>query len=203
MRYWHNALLPQAGLRLAQISEPVMRTANGTYYVRSEKAGDATLLALLRVYATFPYDNDYLKNKFAPAFSLPSASGISTGPTKNGVDVNGPEGEYLFTVTKVWVQTPPAWLSAVSCALLLLAFVSLLCTVGGMAEAVARRGHTALALALAAVLLACVRRFGVCCSSRSACSTGATCFSACPPRRVRNRALRQRAMGAHVRCAPA
>lgn len=156
LRYWHNALLPQAGLRLAQISEPVMRTANGTYYVRSEKAGDATLLALLRVYATFPYDNDYLKNKFAPSFSLPSASGISTGPTKNGVDVNGPEGEYLFTVTKVWVQTPPAWLSAVSCALLLLAFVSLLCTVGGMAEAVARRGHTALALALAAVLLACV-----------------------------------------------
>lgn len=98
MRLWHNACLPTANPTPSAIRGPMLETENGWFYVKTLHRGSLHLAALLRVRSRFPYDNDYLTDRFHPSLRLPDGTDIATDPAL-GAAVRLPDGTYLFSVT--------------------------------------------------------------------------------------------------------
>ncbi len=153
LRYWHNAQLPTPNLTPGKIRTPIHTASNGCYYTCRRDTGDLTIMALLRVRCTFPYDNDYLTDSYHPSFGLPQAAGLTTCHTDSGVDVCGPDGAYLFSVTKVWERMAPLWLSALSVALLIVIFLALLWSVRCVVVEMSQRGRITVGLTVAFALI--------------------------------------------------
>lgn len=98
LRLWHNACLPNPDPQIAALDKQVLVAENGWFYVKSIQHGATTLIALFRIRSHSPYDNDYIADTFHPSFGIGSEAHISTTHAE-GVDVNAPDGTYLFTVT--------------------------------------------------------------------------------------------------------
>ena len=98
LRLWHNSCLPNTDPQYASLNQHVLVAENGWFYVKSLKKDSTTLIALLRIRSHSPYNNDYITDSFHPSFSIGNEARISTTHA-DGVDVNAPDGTYLFTVT--------------------------------------------------------------------------------------------------------
>lgn len=156
LRYWHNAQLPTPSLTASKIRTPIHTASNGCYYTCRRDTGNLTIVALLRIRSTFPYDNDYLTDSYHPSLGLPQAAGLATCHTDSGVDVCGPDGAYLFSVTKVWERMTPLWMSALAVGLLIVIFVALLWSVRCVIVEMARRGRITVGLTVAFGLILAV-----------------------------------------------
>lgn len=148
LRYWHNAMLPQANLKPGQLRIPLTVADNGYYYVKEAEEGGCGISVLLRIRSKFPYSNDYLVDGFSPSFKLPPASDMATVPTDGGVDVAGPDGRYLFTVTNPWAESLPTWALALSIVSLCLFTMAMLWSAGRYVKESINRGGDAIAAVL-------------------------------------------------------
>ncbi len=125
LRLWHNSCLPNPDPQYASLNQHILVAENGWFYVKSIKRGPTTLIALLRIRSHSPYDNDYIADTFHPSFGIGSEARISTTHA-DGVDVNTPDGSYLFTVTgNTAGELSPSLYYISACLLLITLFITL------------------------------------------------------------------------------
>lgn len=76
---WHRPMLPQPDLSPADFDVPIMVTDNGWYFVRRVKMPQVNIsvFALLRVWHTYPFANDYLTDGFHPSLNLPPSARLT------------------------------------------------------------------------------------------------------------------------------
>ncbi len=130
LRLWHNSCLPNPDPQYASLNQHVLVAENGWFYVKSLKKDSTTLIALFRIRSHSPYDNDYIADTFHPSFGIGDEAHISTSHA-DGVNVNAPDGSYLFTVTGNTAGELPPSLYYTSAGLLL---IILLITLWGVVK---------------------------------------------------------------------
>ncbi len=59
-----------------------------------------TLLAVIRIKNNYPFENEQLKNRFAPNFNINDAYGIEVGNTKDKFAIKDNTDNYLFSLTE-------------------------------------------------------------------------------------------------------
>ena len=86
-------------------SKPVIFWQNGWFMPKSVKAGNETLIGLLRIRTDYGFENDIVKNGFEKAFRIPGDVGISTSQSKSGYNIYNREGSFLFSLSFPDVKT--------------------------------------------------------------------------------------------------
>lgn len=101
--YWTDKIIGVAGIynKLTQEGNFV-QINNGYYEVRRKKDGNTEYFALLHIKDTYPYNNKYIRDKFADflGISIENANNIrvSDTPAENGRPVISQDGEELFYI---------------------------------------------------------------------------------------------------------
>ncbi len=100
--YWTNDNVPANGFetQLLHSHQELIRLPNGYFYCLVGSAAAVSVVGLMPVYYSYPYQNVYLKNGFAPHFQLKHTAEISIEGT-DGVNIYNARNEYLFSVSKV------------------------------------------------------------------------------------------------------
>ncbi|MFN2422493.1 MAG: ATP-binding protein [Cryomorphaceae bacterium] len=84
--HWsHNAISPISALRTAASGKEIHKFDNGWYRLVYLTDGIEEYVAAIRIKNSFPYQNEYLDDHFAPGFDVEGLSEISTRSTKGGV----------------------------------------------------------------------------------------------------------------------
>lgn len=98
---WHRACLPVTDVTPAAFALPLTHADNGLYYVlRRDVDRAGTLYALLRVRCHFPFDNEYLADRYHPSFGLPDEASLSLTPAGGSMHVRDETGRFLFAVSR-------------------------------------------------------------------------------------------------------
>ncbi len=119
LKYWsvHTPALPLFQYPQKFFDKNIaIEVGNGWYLKKIIKLGSHTLVGLIPVKHRFFYQNQYLQNKFTPAFRIPDSWLISGTPTLIGKEIRSRKtGKYLFSVIPPAEQTqkenPPGLLS--------------------------------------------------------------------------------------------
>ncbi len=96
--YWNNnkIILPEKfGRQLADIST-VEKLKNGWYGFTGKKSGQYYFLGCYLIKSEFPFQNDFLKNKFSPQFNCPEA--VLIDKNNIGFPVFSGDGSYLLSL---------------------------------------------------------------------------------------------------------
>ncbi len=96
--YWSDNDVPFSdSLDKTMLQNSFMRFPNGWFRIIHESAGKDDLIGLILVKNKFPYQNEYLMNKFQRDFNMPR--GIRLSLEKGSYDVNSDEGKFLFSMS--------------------------------------------------------------------------------------------------------
>jgi signal transduction histidine kinase len=83
----------------------IRRLGNGWYLLYTERRGGLVYVAARRIKSAYPYENDYLKNSFAPGFTLPDA--VDLKATETGFPVKDNSGKTIISLSfSNLVETP-------------------------------------------------------------------------------------------------
>lgn len=84
--HWsHNAISPIGALRTASRGKEIHKFENGWYRLIYMTDGIEEYVAAIRIKNSYPYQNEYLDDRFAPGFDVEGLTAISTQSAKGGV----------------------------------------------------------------------------------------------------------------------
>ncbi len=98
LRFWTDNHIDLPLVKDRRFDLRINKIGNAWYEVYSQKFGEYTVLALIKLKDEFPYSNKYLQDKFAVGFSVPGSVRISLIPVSYGFDIKSKDGDYLFTL---------------------------------------------------------------------------------------------------------
>ena len=97
--YWSNSEFNVPRVLVDSLySKPLIFIQNGWFLTRSIQAGNEKVLALLRIYSDYGFENDIIKNGFLKAFRVPADVRFSTNGRASGYRIYNRDGSYLFTL---------------------------------------------------------------------------------------------------------
>ena len=71
---------------------------NGWFLVRSVEAANEKIVGLLRIKSEYGFENDIIRNSFAPGFGMPEGTTFSTDRAQSPFHVFASDGTFLFSV---------------------------------------------------------------------------------------------------------
>jgi two-component system nitrogen regulation sensor histidine kinase NtrY len=101
---WSNQRLPIHDVHPVFFNQPFIVLDNGYYLVQSFRRDSYLLFGLFRIKQSFPYENDYLRNRFLLQTELDVSVDIVRNQRSDYQSVFGLEGEYLFSVSNLKKQ---------------------------------------------------------------------------------------------------
>ncbi|MBN2486906.1 MAG: GHKL domain-containing protein [Bacteroidales bacterium] len=97
--FWSDKSVPFQYVNVDSISDGQMvKLANTNYYQLVKKKSDSTLIALINLSSSFPYNNRFINNGIYPAFGTRNGELFINGDKKNGHSIYNKSGEYVFSV---------------------------------------------------------------------------------------------------------
>ncbi|MEA2042261.1 MAG: ATP-binding protein [Bacteroidota bacterium] len=76
----------------------ILKIANGWYEPIIKQDIGYKFVALIKIKNDFSYKNKYLKNGYNKAFDIPAATDISAKPARGAVNINGKDGNIVFSL---------------------------------------------------------------------------------------------------------
>ncbi|MFO8002351.1 MAG: HAMP domain-containing protein, partial [Marinilabilia sp.] len=98
---WTNHLVPVQDVHPVFLNQPFVQLDNGHYLVQRIRRGPYLLVGLYRVKQSFPYQNEYLQDRFLLPSGLDPDVDIVQDQSSSYEPVYGLEGEYLFSVSNL------------------------------------------------------------------------------------------------------
>ncbi len=95
---WHNACLPEEGISSKTFRRPILQMGGNWYYVRKIEVGRYSIVGLVTLFCSYPYNNDYLEDHFHESFGLARGYFISSARMGANVVVKDSGGRFLFSV---------------------------------------------------------------------------------------------------------
>lgn len=98
---WSDQGLPLQDVHPVFLSQPFIKLDNGYYLVQQMRRNDYLLVGLSQIKQSFPYQNEYLKDRFLLPLALAPSVDIVRNQNSFYQPVYGLEGEYLFSVSNL------------------------------------------------------------------------------------------------------
>ncbi|MDX9725717.1 MAG: HAMP domain-containing sensor histidine kinase [Bacteroidales bacterium] len=77
---------------------PLVFMQNGWFLVKSVEAVNEKIVGLLRIKSEYGFENDIIKNNFAPGFGMPEGTTFSTDRNRSPFQVFASDGTFLFSL---------------------------------------------------------------------------------------------------------
>lgn len=101
---WNNAIVPINDITPNTLSNKILETANGWYFIKKHTHADISVFALFRIKSKYLYNNEYLNSSFDKSFGIDGHNKIIIDPQKDGYKIHDAQGEYLFSITNNSVE---------------------------------------------------------------------------------------------------
>lgn len=98
LAYWADHTVPLRSNRIPRVKSPIYQTVNSTYVTKNLPTEDGLLYALILIKTEYPYENDYLENRYAKDFNLDPGIELQRQPAPGLSDIKNLNGEYLFSL---------------------------------------------------------------------------------------------------------
>lgn len=101
LKFWSdNSAAVENYMKTVCLDDKLARLRNGWFEVLRTKSSASTknCIGLFLIKTDYPYQNDYLLNKFQKQFSLPSDTRLLKGNSADALAVHDHSGNYLFTL---------------------------------------------------------------------------------------------------------
>lgn len=117
LKYWSdNSVQIQNVLPLDYLNKRIHDFGQGYYVIKFKKLERETIVGLIHIKNKYPYENNFLKNKFNPDFNLPHSVEISLSES-NQNNIRDRKGHFLFSLmpTLTSITEKPYFISSVIC----------------------------------------------------------------------------------------
>lgn len=101
---WSDQHLPLQDIHPVFLNQPIIHLDNGYYLVQRFRTESFLLVGLFQVKQSFPYQNEYLHDKFLLSSPLSPSINIVRDQESGYEAVFGLEGEYLFSVSNLTMR---------------------------------------------------------------------------------------------------
>lgn len=125
LKYWSDNSVQVPHIYDAEIfpERKISLISNARYESISIDYGSYRLIALIKIKNNYTYKNKYLKNTYNPAFDIPTATDISDKPARGAININGKNGEIVFSLSYSKTVTPVSESNGLISLLYFLSFV--------------------------------------------------------------------------------
>ena len=102
LRFWSDNRIVLPDILDDNFQQNIEKVGNSWYEIRRLRYGSYLILGFIKIKDEFPFNNKFLKDKFAKGFDfVHSEFSISLIPVSYGFDIKSPDGSYLFTLVPV------------------------------------------------------------------------------------------------------
>lgn len=95
---WSDQTLPLKDFNLSALASGMVRLPNGWFLCSRVEGKGFTVAGLFKVKAEYPYENQYIENSFHADLGINGDFSILGSPSDGGIDIEGLNGEYLFSL---------------------------------------------------------------------------------------------------------
>ncbi len=98
LSYWTDHSVPIGARLTSKLMSPVIQTMNATYVALHQPVENGMLLGLILIRTEYPYENDYLEDRYQKDFKLDAEVELFNQPGPGLFDITNKDGEYLFSI---------------------------------------------------------------------------------------------------------